>query len=942
MPTPHTTDHAETPFPGWVVPVLSLLLAAFVLGLYAGSLDGAFVYDDLLLVKEAPATQSIGGALQHVFDPYWQFANVESDLQRGLWRPLTSLALAVGKTLGGGEPFGYHLVSVLLHVAASVALFRLAALLFRTRGFKTRGRAECAALIAALVFAAHPAQVEAVAWISAVNDPAWGALGLLGLGLYERAALRGRLSFAAAALFFLALAAKETAVVLTGIALLLDLTARRRPRALALILLAAPVAAWYALRTVVFDGLEAGLFRPHGDFSLDATREWTLRLELFGGFLGNALWPTEPAVFRPVQQVLPEGSNALLTAGAWTLGWALVLAFAWLRGLRSLAFGAAAFALFVLPIIAIPANAGLFPLSDRYIYVGVGVLAIGVLSALGQSRAWLPLAALGACTVPLLARESLQHAPRFEDNLAFRAAGVADAPNSPNTLWGAGNAYFQEFIRTQDTSWLVQSYLHHLRSLRAGTIYPDGPYDNPDLEPHVQMQLLERLIMETPPEKRRRDPSVLVTPLDRLHATLGQIRANLELARLAKDPDLEYTLDLAREAKRLWTTRPEFDTFSADFDALISRIHRVRGDIDEAKAAIAQALQRSPSDPVYLSNLGDILMDLGDFDGARASYQRALERAPQNVELWIKHASAALEGKQFPIAERSAKKAIEVSERKSASAMAALASVQNRRGLPAEALEILDRALEIDDGNGDVHKQRGVAFLRMGNSEAALESFSEAARLLPDDFPANYQVAALLLRYEPAEDAPDEERARWLSGIEDVLVRAYLLAPRDGELQLGLQQQLERLVGNDPDSAFSLATVLGKQRRPSLALFWLKRVTELGDQWPEKKRETNLCFAYTEIGEMYKRLGRKDDAIEALREAVKRNDRHFKAQLELGLLLFEKGDKEGAGVALERANDLFSGAGVRREMREAVQATIQRTLSLIEASRTAASGSDGG
>lgn len=909
-----------------MVLVGSLLIVLVTVFLYAGSLGGDFVYDDHKLALEAPAAQSIGAAFQHAFEPYWQFDNVDSTLQRGLWRPATSLLLAFGKTVASGDPAGYHVVSLALHVLASLAVFRFASLLFCTRGFATRKRAEAAALITALVFSVHPAQVESVAWISAVNDPAWGLLGILGLWRYESCALRGHVSWATPVLFLLALTAKENAVVLPLLAMLLDLTARRKVDWLRWASLAVPVLAWYAARVAVFDGLEAGLFRTHGDFSIDAWRQVTLRVELLGGFVRNAVWPTEPAVFRPVRQVLPEGSNAVLVGALFASGLIAAVVIGWIGRRRLIAFGATGFLLCVLPIVFIPENAGLFPLSDRYLYAPIAILALAVFGWLGKLRSGIPLAAVGLLAFPALALGAIQHAPTFEDELAFRAAGVEDAPKNPNVLWGAGNAYLREYLRTKDTDWLVRSYTHHLRSLAAGTVYPAGPHEDESLDPELRMQYLERVVMDTPPELRRPDPTVMVTPSDRLNATIGQIRGNLELALLSGDRDLEFPLDLAKQAARLWKGQP-------DIAALRSHIHEVRGEFDEAREAIGEALSGAPSDPKYLSQLGDLLMKLGDTTGARTTFKRALERAPENPLLWLKHAEAAFAGGQLEIAKRSARESRARADDQDVSALALLGAIEIRSDRMAEAMKLLDRALEIDPENGPVHKQRGVAFARRNDWGNALESFSEAARLMPEDFDSHYQVAALLLQMEPGQGATEQEYANWFAGVQDVLVRAYLLAPRTGQHQLNLQQQLERLVGGDPDQAFNLAKALQAQNREALALYWLKRVTELGDGWPESKRRTNLAYAHAELGVVYKNLKRTEEAIQALRQAVQLNENHFKAWFELGNVLFRAEDFGGAEAAMKKAKELFPESGVKPAMRPAVEGLIDQTLRVIAARR---------
>jgi Flp pilus assembly protein TadD len=78
----------------------------------------------------------------------------------GLFRPLTTLSFAVNYAVHGRSPFGYHLVNLLLHVAASLLVLSLAR---RLAEATMPDRAPWVALVAGLLFAVHPAHVEAIA-----------------------------------------------------------------------------------------------------------------------------------------------------------------------------------------------------------------------------------------------------------------------------------------------------------------------------------------------------------------------------------------------------------------------------------------------------------------------------------------------------------------------------------------------------------------------------------------------------------------------------------------------------------------------------------------------------------------------------------------------------------------------------------------------------------
>ncbi len=101
----------------------------------------------------------------------------------GLWRPITSFFLGIQTALGGtSHPIVFHLTSLLLYVAVSVALVRLL--------FAWSGNAAASALAGAL-FAAHPIHVEVVASVVGQAE-LLAALGLMGgAWVWHRAAQDG-------------------------------------------------------------------------------------------------------------------------------------------------------------------------------------------------------------------------------------------------------------------------------------------------------------------------------------------------------------------------------------------------------------------------------------------------------------------------------------------------------------------------------------------------------------------------------------------------------------------------------------------------------------------------------------------------------------------------------------------------------------------------------
>jgi len=152
--------------------VLALCLGAVGFAVYSPSLNFQFVLDDHRFTGD-PRIQFP----DHVWD---YFANyVWAQFTGGppsFYRPLFLVWLRINFILSAMSPWGWHLLSVVKHLAVAVLLGLLVLRLLPDR---------IAALIAASLFALHPAQNESVGWVT-VPDPLMSAAILGALLLYFR------------------------------------------------------------------------------------------------------------------------------------------------------------------------------------------------------------------------------------------------------------------------------------------------------------------------------------------------------------------------------------------------------------------------------------------------------------------------------------------------------------------------------------------------------------------------------------------------------------------------------------------------------------------------------------------------------------------------------------------------------------------------------------
>ena len=145
--------------------LLGLLLVAATLLAYWPALHAGFIWDDDFYVTKNPTIQSLRG-----LETIW--LKPEASPQ---YYPLVFSSFWVEYHLWELQPFGYHLVNILLHASNAILLW----LVLR------RLQIRCA-WWAAAIFALHPVMVESVAWVTERKNVLSGLFYLLAVLAYLR------------------------------------------------------------------------------------------------------------------------------------------------------------------------------------------------------------------------------------------------------------------------------------------------------------------------------------------------------------------------------------------------------------------------------------------------------------------------------------------------------------------------------------------------------------------------------------------------------------------------------------------------------------------------------------------------------------------------------------------------------------------------------------
>ena len=427
-----------------------LLVAGIALAASIPGIRNQFVQDDTELIAANPLLHDLDNWRDIVTSRYWP-----PGWEEDLYRPLTSLGLAVEYVLGGGAPLIFRLVSYLLYAACSLAFLALAWRLLPGP----------IALGAAMLFAAHPVHVEAVALGVTQNEIAIGLLSVLMLMRYldRRRSAAGIVRTGdwalLGALYAAACLMKENALVLPGVlvgaeALLVGGPVRGRTR---------PLLPGYAALTAVGAAVVLARIAVLGHFDDPGRADALLGLTPGGRALTMLtvvphwarllLWPAHlQADYSPQEIVSSTGLGAPEAAGA-----ALVLiaaAGAWIARKRApvASFGFLWAGLALLPVSNVIVPTGVM-LAERTLFLpSMGfLLAVGgILGAVwqmyeGRSRFRIVYWSILSVVTVLGVLRSASREGQWSNPEVYVTRTATDAPRSwkaqgafANLLYGSG------------------------------------------------------------------------------------------------------------------------------------------------------------------------------------------------------------------------------------------------------------------------------------------------------------------------------------------------------------------------------------------------------------------------------------------------------------------------------------------------------------------------
>ncbi len=418
---------------GVLIPVFLLLTVAMVFFSVCGA---DFVnYDDTIHVYENDRITSFSMAN---FLYFWKGPH------QGLYIPLTyslwGLVAKVSSFLPASNgqllhPSLFHAVNLFLHGVAVVVIFQILRLMLKH---------DWAAGAGALLFAVHPVQVEAVAWVTGMRDVLSGLFSLLALWQYlsyasgARVGCLRRKCYGLAGLFFLAaLLSKPGAVTIPLVAAALGyFIMKRTARQLAL-----ELGPWVVLALPV--AFAAKLFQPDAQYTFVPAfwERFLIAGDALSFYLGKLVlpWTLAPDYGRTPQYVLAQA----WVYGSGLLSYLLFGLLLWKYRKPWALAATAAFVAVLLPVL------GLTPfhfqdistVADRYLYVAMlgPALALGWGLTQYQQLRW-GWIVTGVLLVALGIKSAAQ-VRYWQDSLTFNNYAVKVNPQSATAYINLGVAF---------------------------------------------------------------------------------------------------------------------------------------------------------------------------------------------------------------------------------------------------------------------------------------------------------------------------------------------------------------------------------------------------------------------------------------------------------------------------------------------------------------------
>jgi len=263
-----------------------------------------------------------------------------------------------------------------------------------------------------------------------------------------------------------------------------------------------------------------------------------------------------------------------------------------------------------------------------------------------------------------------------------------------------------------------------------------------------------------------------------------------------------------------------------------------------------------------------VLEETGDLDGARARLAEVVKQSPKDVAVLWRLAALESRAEHWPQAANAYRQLVQLEQgERLVRAALELADVCERGGRLSEARYGLERALNVDRGSRELRQRLRAVY-------AAAGATRDLARLMLEDAAAETEVAARLPHLLAAGET--------------------LLAP-DGDVLEAIRvlEQVRALAPDNIEGIVLLARANASADRTEPALTMLKELVTSH----RGRRSKQLALAYQELSSIQLLAGRLSEALGALTKAFEMDVRNGRLAMQLGQLALDIDDDETAARA---------------------------------------------
>jgi len=538
---------------------------------YLNILFNGFVYDDDTQVVKNPYVRSFQFLKEIFTTNVWSF-RVGGSISN-YYRPIMTLGYLLCYKLFGMRAYGFHLVSLLLHILVVCLVFVLTE--------RLTGDRVCA-FVAGALFALHPVHTESVAWIAAVTDLELTFFYLLTFGFFLAVARpgggRSQPTLAAMGVaFVLALLSKEQAMTLPALATVYehlyraDRSETSTSQKLGRYGLLWLVGVAYMLFRIHF----LGALAPEEKFRQVTTQQIVLSaIALVGQYVWKLLWPVRLCAFYVFHPSTSPFDLGVLAGLLVLLALAILFLVCWRSREQNVRFASFAILWFFATLAPI-LNAhwvGENVFTERYLYLpSVGVVW---LAGLGASKLW-SRAAQAPAQRRALVLAGVTVGGLFAARIVIR-----------NRDWNNDTVLYNRTLDLSPDAYIILNNL--------GSVYwEEGAADRAE-------SLWQRALAANPNN---------FIALNNLGLVAGRKKQYSQAAELFQ---------------RAIKFRPSY----ADPHLNLAKAYRLMGLAGPAESELRTALALSPLDPDVSNELGGLLLEQGRVSEAEDQFRASLRDEP--------------------------------------------------------------------------------------------------------------------------------------------------------------------------------------------------------------------------------------------------------------------------------------------------------------------------